>query len=252
MALRKSLYQLLEVGADASPEVVRAAYEARAAKLAGSPTVDAKNDRAILAGAFEVLADPARRKQYDEWLREERRRALTSGGTDEDRPRPANASAAEPAQRPEWGMTQAMFGVAALVLACGAGAWVYFDHVHKEAAQRLEAERIALEAKKREEEAAHRSSMAESARERADAAREAAEVRQLQMASERSRQQFQMEQQRANQLMTNEERTRQLALQRAEQQRQREEQESLRRSQQQLQREKRYLQELENNRTMKF
>jgi hypothetical protein len=252
MAPRKSLYQLLEVSADAGPEVVKAAYEARTAQLAGSPTIDAKNDRAILAGAFEVLADPARRKQYDEWLREERRRALTSGGTDEERPRPANASAMQSGSRTGLDMTQVMFGLAALVLACGAGAWVYFDHVHKVAAQRLEAERIALEAKKREEDAAHRSSLTDWAKDRADAAREAAEARQLQMASERARQQLQREQQRANQLMGNEERNRLLAQQRAEQQRQREEQESLRRSQQQLQREKRYLQELENNRTMKF
>src|SRR3954468_20758035 len=90
MALKKSLYQLLAVSPDASADAIKAAYDAHAERLANAITIEDRSHHAILRDAADILIDPARRKHYDETLREERIRALSSG-MDEPRPRPANA-----------------------------------------------------------------------------------------------------------------------------------------------------------------
>jgi curved DNA-binding protein CbpA len=93
MAVKKSLYQLLEVSPAASEEVIRAAYAARIARLTESADPDGRDRHA--ARRAEVLCDPARRKQYDERLREELRRTIASS-MDEPRPQPASARASPP------------------------------------------------------------------------------------------------------------------------------------------------------------
>ncbi len=261
MAAKRTLYQLLEVRSDASLDVIKAAYEARSAKLAHAVTPEDAADRAMLRDALETLADPARREKYDIWLREERMRALSGGGTDDARPRPANTRETNTPSIVEtsWSMAQIMYGVAAVSIALVVGAWVYFDHARKVTVLRLEAEKAALEAKTRQEEAERRAEYATRneermrvARERSEAYREAAETRRTLEYGSHVGRQIASDQERANQQKLQEERRKQADLQRAEMQRQREESESMRRSQQQLERDRRYLQELERNRGQKF
>lgn len=261
MATKRSLYQLLGVRPDASLEDVKAAFAARSGKPAHPATPEDAADRALLRDALQTLSDPARREKYDAWLREERRRALSSGGVDEARPRPAMARAANPLLVAEtsWSMAQIMYGIAAIVIALVVGAWVYFDHTRKVAILRLEAEKAAVEARAREESARRRAEFAarneeraQQARERSEAYREEAETRRRLEYSSRVGRQIASDQERADRQKSQEERRKLADLQRAESQRQREEQESLRRSQQQLERDRRYLQELERNRGQKF
>ena len=94
MAFKKSLYQILEIRSDATAEALKEAYEARLARLADAVSAEDLSTRSMLRDAFEILGDPLRRKQYDERLREELIRALSSG-MDEERPRGARQRALE-------------------------------------------------------------------------------------------------------------------------------------------------------------
>jgi hypothetical protein len=250
LPVKQSLYQLLELRPDAPAESIAAAYEARKAKLAGAVSSEDLNARALLRGAFETLSDPARRKQYDEQLREERRRALSSG-MEAERPRPANALAELPESG---GLSRLLAGGAALLVACAIGGWAYVENSRKVAAEarRVEAERAAEQAKRREAEAQKNEELANLARQRSEADKQAAEYRLRQIEIDRSRQQYAIEQQRQAYQKTAEERTKQNELRNAEMQRQRAEQENVRNQQMQLERERRYLQELERNHPRRF
>ena len=250
MPIKQSLYQLLELRPDVPAEAIAAAYEARKAKLADAVSSEDLSARALLRGAYELLSDPVRRKQYDGQLREERLRALSSG-MEGERPRPANAFAEIPDSS---GLSRLLYGGAALMIACAIGSWIYVDNSRKAAAEtrRVEAERAAAQAKQLEADAQKNQELANLARDRSEADKQAAEFRLRQIEIERSRQQFAVEQQRQAYQKTAEERTKQNEQRNAEMQRQRMEQENVRNQQMQLERERRYLQELERNHPRRF
>ena len=171
-----------------------------------------------------------------------------------ERPRPANARMTDetpdgPDRSP---MEKLMYGMAALVVAGAAGGWVYSDHTRKVAAQRLEAEKLATEARKLEAEERARAEYLKLQNDQLEATRQGMEERQRQAEVERTKRQLAHDQQVQSQQAAMEERRKQAELRNAEYQRQREEQESLRRSQMQLERDRRYLNELERNRGQKF
>ena len=262
MAVKKSLYQLLEVSPAASEEVIRAAYAARITRLTESADPDAQATRAMLRDGLEILCDPARRKQYDERLREELRRAMASG-MDEPRPRPASARASAPSAPGEivagLSATHKLVAAAALLVAVSGGTWVWLDHARKVEAQRVEAERIARETRLREDEARRREELDRQRQERADYSRQRseeshamAEDRRRTYEIERARREKLSEMQREEQTQTLAERRKAAELQRVESQRLQQERQDVYRQQQQLERERRQLRELEQNRGMKF
>lgn len=73
---RKTLYDLLEVSPDASPEVIRAAYRQLALKYHpdkqpdGRARQQAEERMKQINAAYDILSDPARRAEYDYRLRE--------------------------------------------------------------------------------------------------------------------------------------------------------------------------------------
>lgn len=62
--MKKTLYQLLGVQADASPEEIASAYKAAGERLAEAGNDD-RNQKIILREAFQVLSHPQRRAAYD-------------------------------------------------------------------------------------------------------------------------------------------------------------------------------------------
>ena len=60
--MAKTLYQLLGVASNASPDAIKGAYVKQAAMLR---TTGAQSHAAFLKQAYEVLADPATRQRYD-------------------------------------------------------------------------------------------------------------------------------------------------------------------------------------------
>src|SRR3954470_10221899 len=80
MATKKNLYQVLQVPRNATPDVIRAAYEARVKALGTSAAPEAMNERNLLRQASDILSDAARRKLYDAKLLEESARGAASGG----------------------------------------------------------------------------------------------------------------------------------------------------------------------------
>jgi DnaJ-class molecular chaperone len=73
---QNTLYDLLEVSPNASPEVIKAAYRQLALKYHPDKQPDARaRQRAEermkqINAAYEILSDPARRAEYDRHLRE--------------------------------------------------------------------------------------------------------------------------------------------------------------------------------------
>jgi hypothetical protein len=261
MAAKKSLYQLLEVSAAASPEVIRAAHAARMARLAESATPEASAERAMLRDVLDILCDPERRSLYDARLREDMLRAMSSG-MEAPRARPASArppsgpGGAQAAGLSSW---QKLAAAAALLAAASGGAWVWLDHNRKADALRIEAQRIEKETRLREEEAerraeAERSRQEYAARslERQDELRQSAEDRRRSREFGRARRDKLNEMQREEQVQSAEQRRKAAELQRADSQRRQQEYQDVSRQQQQLERERRQLRELEQNRGMKF
>ena len=247
---KKTLYQALQVSPTADPEVIKAAFEAKLAVLKDSAAPEVATERIIAREAYELLADPVRRRLYDEKLREERFRALSSGGEDTARPRPANASAPHAAETAARSTLGWMSGVALLIAVAVIGTWVWLDHKRKTEALRLELVRQTEEARLKDEQARLQRETADWAKDRTDAAREAAEQRRQEAMRRSDSQRAEYERMRFAQQGQNEERRRAAEQQRAAAAEQRQEQENLRRSQQQLERDRRHLQELERNRGM--
>lgn len=71
-----TLYDLLEVSPNASPEVIKAAYRQLALKYHPDKQPDARSRQRAeermkqINAAYEILSDPARRAEYDRHLRE--------------------------------------------------------------------------------------------------------------------------------------------------------------------------------------
>lgn len=246
---KRSLYQALQVSPTAEPDVIKAACETRLAALKESAAPEVAAERTILREACELLCDPVRRKLYDAKLKEDLLRALSSGG-EELRPRPANARAtlaAEPAASSHLGWMAGM----ALLLAVGiGGSWVWLDHKRKVEAQRLEADRLAEDARRKQEEALLKRETVDWVKDRSDSSRETMEQRRQEAMRQSESRRADYERQRATQQEQNDERRRASEQQRAAAEQRRADQENLRRAQQQVERDKRYLQELERNRVV--
>jgi curved DNA-binding protein CbpA len=247
---KRTLYQTLQVSPAAEPEVIKAAYEARFAALKESVAPEVAAERTILREAYELLCDPVRRKLYDTKLKEERLRALSSGGEEEPRPRPANARSSLAAEPSAHSHVSWMAGISLLVAVGVGGTWVWLDHKRKVEAQRLEAERQAEDARLKEERARLQRETVDWIKDRTDATMEAQEQRRQEIMRQNDNRRLEYDRQRAAQQEQMEEQRRRQAEQRATYEEQRREQENLRRSQQQLERDRRYLQELERNRGM--
>jgi curved DNA-binding protein CbpA len=252
MAAKKTLYQVLGVARTATPEALKAAYAARLSALGERATPEVHAERTLLREAYEALSDPDSRRSYDDRLRDDALRALSSGG-EEVRARPANARLIEAdplgASSSPFGW---MIGIAAvLVVGVGAG-WVYLDHKRRTEELRLAQERQAEMARLREAAAQRFDNTMDWAKQRIDKDRETAEYRRQEAQRQRERQQWQYEQDRIARQNTAEAARAAADQRRADYEQQRLEQENLRRAQQQLERDRRHLQELERNRAFKF
>lgn len=251
MAIRKTLYQVLQVARNATPEVITAAYEARLRELGASAAPEVQSERTLLKEAHDILVDPVRRKLYDGKLRDEAMRALSSGGEEPPRARPA--SAASPAIADDGGASTRGWMIAVLVAAIGlGGGWMVLDHKRKSEALRLERERLAAEQKMKEESQQKALETVDWAKQQYEKNREDAEWRRTLAERDRDAARLRAEQQRAEQQQRYEDQRKLAEERRLEAQRQAEERQNQYRAQQQLQREQQYLRELERNRPARF
>jgi DnaJ-class molecular chaperone len=79
MARIHTHYDNLKVARNAPPEVIRAAYKTLSQRF--HPDRNADNEAAtrifqIISSAYEVLSDPAKRKEHDEWIAREEAEAM--------------------------------------------------------------------------------------------------------------------------------------------------------------------------------
>ncbi|MSQ63104.1 MAG: hypothetical protein EXR33_04600 [Betaproteobacteria bacterium] len=245
---KKTLYQVLHVNTTAAPEVIKAAYEARMAALKDNAAPEVAAERIFIREAYELLADPVRKKLYDEKLREQFR-SLSGGGGWRKRVRGRRMRAWNTSRSPP--RDSAAAGSAALRCclrwassAPGSGS----THKHKVDALRLLEFQQAEEARQKAEQANLVRETVDWAKDRSDTSRQAAEERRQEAMRQSDNRRIEYERQRMTQQEQIEERRRVAEQRQADYQRQRQEQEDLRRSQQQLERDRRYLQELERNR----
>jgi curved DNA-binding protein CbpA len=247
MAIKRTLYQILQVTPDADATLVRAAFEARLKKLEGSTTVEDAAERTLLREAYEVLSDPVRRKLYDERLLEELR-AARSGGGSQVQPKPRAPWIREAWEESSSSAFRWMAGIALLVVAGTLSGWVYLDHARKVRDRDLEAARRAEESRLRRELVERRVETSNWAKDRADLQRRIAEDRYREY--ERQRDRAAAERQRQVELA--EQRKYEAEERRAEQERQRKEAEIMRRAREDLERDKRLLQQLEREHPRRF
>jgi len=263
MATKKNLYQVLQVPRNATPDVIKAAYDARTQALGTSAAPDAINERNLLRQASDILSDPTRRKLYDSKLIEEAARAAGSGGDALATPQPMMKTRAGATTVPSsvvWLIIFAFLGAA------GAGVWMYFDHKRNALLARQLKEKQALEDQQRLEallDDPQRIDWGKTPydpnRGRVDPRYEASyrsyESARYQYEQNRLTRQHAYEAQRAA-MFERQEAQRAAAAQRmqraTENARQREEQENLRRQQQQLERDRQHLRELESQRPQRF
>jgi hypothetical protein len=247
---KKTLYQVLQVSATAEPDVIKAATDAKLAALKDSAAPEIAAERIILREACELLSDPVRRKLYDEKLRDERFRALSSGGMEEARVRPANARM-DRTLEPATGFPTGWIGGVALLIAVSiAGGWVWLDHKRKVELQRLEEVRQAEDARIKEETARLTRETVDWAKDRVDSDRRSNEERR-QDAIRRSEQRYtSYENQRQEQMQMQEARRKEADERRAQYENQRAEAEDRRRAQAQVERDRRALVEAERNHRM--
>ena len=248
MAAKKTLYEVLQVARNANPEVIKSAFETRLRALAGNAAPEVLAERTLLQEAHAILADPVRRKLYDDKLREQALRAAGSGGDSLAKRSTVFVAPAEPDDAPQSSPLGWMIGIAVLGAVAVGGTWTYLNNSQAKEALRIE-ELRRVEQARLQEEAAQRQ------REQAEWAKAQAEKRQEEMQwrnqeAERRRDAAYFQQQNRQQQMDARQRTQEE--QRAKYEQQRIEQENLRRSQMELERQRRYLQEVERSRGMKF
>src|SRR3954466_9912058 len=155
MAAKKTLYEVLQVARNASGEVIKSAYETRVRALAGSAAPEVLAERTLLQEAHAILADPVRRKLYDDKLREQAMRAAASGGDALARKSTVFEQADESAEVAQSSPLGWMIGVALLAAVAVGGTWTYLNHTQAKEALRLEEVRRA-ELVRLQEEAARR------------------------------------------------------------------------------------------------
>lgn len=247
---KKNLYQVLQVSATAEPEVIKAAADAKLAALKDSTAPEIAAERIIVREAFELLIDPVRRKLYDEKLREERFRALSSGGMEEARARPANARMDRTVESSSGLPTGLIGGIALLIGVAIVGGWVWLDHKRKVELQRLEEVRQVEDARIKEEAARLARDTVDWAKDRIDSDRRTSDERR-QDAIRRSEQRYtSYENQRQEQVQMQEARRKEAEERRAQYENQRAEAEDRRRAQAQVERDRRALIEAERNHRM--
>ncbi|MCR1768885.1 DnaJ-like protein MG200 [Burkholderia glumae] len=93
-----SHYDNLKVSRDAPPEVIRAAYKSLAQKYHPDRNRDPRAARifTIINAAYDVLSDPSRRADHDEWLAKKEHEAAHAAR--QDAPEPAAAARPQPAR----------------------------------------------------------------------------------------------------------------------------------------------------------
>lgn len=247
MATKRTLYEVLRVARNATDDAIRAAFETRMRELSGNAAPEALAERTLVQDAQAILADPARRKLYDDKLRDQALRAAGSGG-DALAQRSTVFAASEADDAPQSTPLGWMIGIAALGAVAIGGTWTYMSHKQAKEALRLEEMRQAEQARLQEEAAQRQREQAEWAK--AQAEKRQQDIEWQKQEAERRRDAAYFQQQTRQQQMD----ARQKAMeeQRAKYEQQREEQENLRRSQAELERQRRYLQELERSRNMNF
>ncbi|MFN2644309.1 MAG: DnaJ domain-containing protein [Burkholderiales bacterium] len=242
MAIRKTLYEVLQVSRNASDDVIRSAYEARLRELGSSAAPEVLAERNLIREAHAILSDATRRKLYDAKLRDEAMRALgIANGTHVASP--VSATIADRSSPLGW-----MIGVAVLATVAIGGSWTYLGHKRAMQEVRLEEARLAEQKRVQEEAAERERQNAEWAKTQFEQRQKEAEMRQWEAQRARDRaSSHSVDQHIARQHALEE---RQKAQERAAQQRI--EMENARRTQLQLEREKRYVRELERDRAMRF
>src|SRR5436190_12293508 len=151
MAAKKTLYEVLQVARNASAEVIKAAYETRARAFAGSAAPEVLAERTLLQEAHAILADPIRRKLYDDKLREQAMRAAGSGGDALAKRPSVFAHAEESGESAQSSPLVWMIGIAVLGAVAIGGLWTYLDHSHAKEALRVEEMRRAEHARLQQE-----------------------------------------------------------------------------------------------------
>lgn len=247
MAIKRTLYQILQVTPDADAAIVRAAFETRLRKLESSTASEDAAERTLLREAHEVLSDPVRRKLYDERLLDELRAARAGGGALAG-PRPRAPWIRDPWEESSSSAFRWMAGIALLVVAGTLSGWVYLDHARKVRDRELEAARRAEEVRLRRVVVERRLDTVNWAKDRADLQRQIAEDRRREY--ERQRDRTAAERQRLIDLA--EQRKYAAEEQRAERERQRQEAEVVRQAREDLERDKRLLRELERAHPRRF
>lgn len=247
---KKTLYQVLQVSATAEPDVIKAATDAKLTALKDNAAPEVAAERIIVREACELLADPVRRKLYDEKLREERFRALSSGGMEEARARPANARV-ESTEGSSQSFAAGWIGSIALLIAVGiVGGWVWLDHKRKIDLQRLEEVRQAEDARIKEETARLTRETVDWAKDRIDSDRRTSDERRQDAIRYRDQRQTAYENQRQEQTQMQEARRKEADERRAQAEERRAEAEDRRRAQAQVERDRRALIEAERNHRM--
>ena len=247
---KKTLYQVLQVNATAEPDVIKAAADAKLAALKDNAAPEVAAERIIVREACELLFDPVRRKLYDEKLREERFRALSSGGMEEKRVRPANARMDRTVESSSGFPTGLIAGIALLIGVSIVGGWVWLDHKRKVEMQHLEEARQAEDARIKEEAARLARDTVDWAKDRIDIDRRTNDDRYQDAVRERERRQVNYESQRQEQMQMQEARRKEAEERRAQYEDRRAEAEDRRRAQAQVERDRRALIEADRNHRM--
>lgn len=111
MAKIHTHYDNLKVARNAPPEVIRAAYKTLSQRF--HPDRNADNEAAtrifqIISSAYEVLSDPVKRKEHDEWIAKEEAEAVAESMAAQAVHR---ASSAERSSGPEYASGFSRFSV---------------------------------------------------------------------------------------------------------------------------------------------
>lgn len=249
MAIKKNLYQVLQVPRNATSDVIRAAYEARVKELGTSAAPEVMNDRNLLRQASDILSDAARRKLYDAKLLEESARGAASGGD--------ALATSEPMMKQRAGGTVVPTSIVWIIVlaflgAAGAGVWMYMDHKRNALLARQLKEKQAQEDQKRLEALLDDPQRIDWGKTPYDPNRGRMDARYEQSYRQYESARWQYEQNRQARQSAYDAQRQAMMQRQADYARQREEQENVRRQQQQLERERQHLRELESQRPQRF